>query len=147
MVRPVAVIPGRHQLKKTACYVVNTPEEARKVFAEVYSPDDYLRAPRVDYSRYSAILVCRQRAPFLISLELDSLHTAGSEMTIQYSEDWIGQIFFGLNDTVAESPCLLIIVPKWKKDVLIYRTEAVSKKQAMRRFQSRIKSPDTKPEP
>jgi hypothetical protein len=121
--RPVVVIEGCHTLEKVSFFVINSQEQAQSIFAKALSVSSYLRAPRVDYSCYPAILICHPREASLTCLELKSVEASQSSLKIIYSRSWLDQIFVGLNDTVAETPFLFVVVPKWDGTVYSYEQE------------------------
>lgn len=122
---PVVVIRGYHQLSKEEFVVINSQDQAKKVFAKALSDDDYLQAPVVDYSCYSAVFICHPRTPGLKSLKFVSSKVSQTTLDICYSESCLDQIFIGLNDSVAEASFLLIIIPKWTGRVHICQQKNV----------------------
>jgi hypothetical protein len=121
--RPAVVIPGYHELGKAGFFIINSQQAADATLAKALSSTSFLQAPRVDYSRYSAVFVCRPKERWLVSLKLESVEASENTLKISYSCVWLDQVFIGLNDNVARAPFLFVVVPKWEGSVQFYEEE------------------------
>ena len=124
-VRPVVFIEGLHRLERDTFHVIDSEQQANDLFGKALAIEDYVRKPTVDYSSYSAIVICHHRKKFLTSLKLESVEASEKSLKIRYSESYLDQVFIGLNDSVAEAPFLFIVVPKSNRNVYFYQKNGV----------------------
>jgi hypothetical protein len=119
-VKPVAVISGQnHLLKEDTFCLVNSQAEADKLLLRAFGD----REPIVDFDSYSLICIFHKKKQLLTGLDFLRLDESERTFEIKYVEHSITQIFMGLNDNVANAPYLLIVVPKWKGDVVFHSRE------------------------
>jgi hypothetical protein len=130
-VRPVVLIEGFHRLERESFQVIDSEQQAIDLLGKALSLEDYLRKPTVDYSSYSAIVICHPRKMSLTSLKLQSVEASEKSLKISYSESYLDQVFIGLNDKVAEAPFLFIVVPKSNRTVYFYQKEMGPAKQGL----------------
>lgn len=136
--KPVVITRGKqHRLAQTECYLVNSSDQAAKVFARSLPSDSLLCAPDVDYERYSLICLFAKRRPLLSSLRLARIEESRNTLIVKYREESITQVFFGLNDDVAEAPYLLIIIPKWSGRAVYYSATSSTSTQPRWTFEGR----------
>jgi hypothetical protein len=139
-IRPVVVLQGYHRLEKASFFVINSQEQAKSIFAQALSTDDYLRAPQVDYSRFTTLFICHPRTRFLLSLDFKWVEESAKAINIGYSESSLDQIFYGYNDKVAEAPYLFVVVPKWEGTTYFYQQKDTPAQKDSRILQSKVSS-------
>jgi hypothetical protein len=119
--RPVALFRGsNHRFQLNQFVILNSRKEAVALFSRGFHAQNYSLAPEIDFRRYSAICIFVKRGPLLRTLEFVRFDQSNNTLAVYYSEERITQIFLGINDKAAEAPYLLLVVPKWKGDVVFY---------------------------
>lgn len=117
IVVPIITISGKqHELKDNQYCVINSVEQAQEIFGKCFGVDDFLRAPTVDYTSYTLIAVFYKKTLLLSSLHMATIEANDRRMIVKYIEGST-QSFTVPSEAPSSCAYLLLVVPKWEKDV------------------------------
>jgi hypothetical protein len=119
--RPVIVFKGVHQLTKPTFALINSSDQATTLFANALSATDYLNFPEIDYSEYTAICIFVPQKPLLRSLGVSHVKKTAGCIHVYFRENYPSQVFVGVNDGLASAPYTCVLIPKWLREVRVYR--------------------------